>query len=147
MKPTVTWIVIADGARARILSNTGPGKGLTPVEGAIFQGEHLPAREIMADKPGRTFESIGSARHAKEASSDPHELLKVEFLDTLASELIERDSEFDRLILVAPPHALGTLRKALNKPLENKVHAELRKDLTHIPNGELPRHLDAVIAL
>src|SRR5262249_34094570 len=28
MKPTRTWILIADGARARILRNDGPGKGV-----------------------------------------------------------------------------------------------------------------------
>ena len=31
MKPTRTWILIADGARARILENLGPGKGVHEV--------------------------------------------------------------------------------------------------------------------
>lgn len=28
MKPTTTWILIADGARGRLFANRGPGKGL-----------------------------------------------------------------------------------------------------------------------
>ena len=34
MKPTTTWILIADGARARLFANHGPGKGVEAVEGA-----------------------------------------------------------------------------------------------------------------
>ena len=36
MKKTVTWVLIADGAQARVLENTGPGKGLRQVEGLDF---------------------------------------------------------------------------------------------------------------
>jgi hypothetical protein len=34
MKPTRTWVLIADGARARILENDGPNHGLTAIEGS-----------------------------------------------------------------------------------------------------------------
>ncbi|UXN75484.1 host attachment protein [Devosia sp. A8/3-2] len=35
MKKTVTWILIADGTQARVLENTGPGKGLRQWRGWI----------------------------------------------------------------------------------------------------------------
>ena len=52
---------------------------------------------------------------------------------------------YDRLVLVAPPTALGDLREALSDPVRSLVRAELDKDLTKIPVAELPSHLGAVL--
>ena len=65
MKKTVTYILVADGARARLYSNHGVGKGLQPVSGATHKADlHHHDREILADKPGRAFSSIGNGRSA-----------------------------------------------------------------------------------
>ena len=51
-----TWILIADGARAHIIANDGPGKGLKPVPGREYTGVNLPTREIgMKAKVSRVF--------------------------------------------------------------------------------------------
>ena len=147
MKPVITWIVIADGARARVLENTGPGKGLSSLDDLIFEGEHLPTRDLKSDKSGRTFESVGQPRHALQPTSDPSRQLKAAFAAGILDALAERSSEFDRLILVAPPATLGDLREALPDQLTSKVHGELAKDLTGIPNTELDGHLNSLIAL
>ena len=52
MKKTVTWVLIADGAQARVLENTGPGKGLKQVEGLDWSIEPLQAQDIVTDRPG-----------------------------------------------------------------------------------------------
>ena len=46
MKPTRTWIVIADGSRAHILLYEGSGKGLSIVPGSDFRHASPPKREI-----------------------------------------------------------------------------------------------------
>ena len=74
MKPVVTWVVVADGTQARVFENAGPGKGLHPVDGLRLEIEPLQASEIMADKPGRSFSSVGSGRSAMEYTSDPVEV-------------------------------------------------------------------------
>ncbi len=66
MKSTVTWILIADESRARLLANHGPRRGVEPVSEDLLEGRILPGREIMSDRPGRTFDSVGAGRHAKE---------------------------------------------------------------------------------
>ena len=147
MKPTTTWIVIADGARARVMQNEGPGKGVQLVQGLVFAGDHSSSIEVVADKPGRAFDSIGQARHAMEPSSDVHDELKVKFVKQIAAALEGQVDAYNRLILVAPPQALGLLRKALPAAVAGKVTGELGKDLTHLPNAELPPHLDNVLAL
>ena len=43
-----TWILIADGARARMLLNEGPGTGLKPATDAEFEADHLAPRVLDA---------------------------------------------------------------------------------------------------
>lgn len=149
MKPTITWILIADAARAQIFANHGPGKGVEAVEGATFDGDHRPDREIMSDKPGRSFESVGATRHAYQPHHDPHRELKKQFAEELAAMLDKRLAEkaYDRLVLVAPPEMLGDLRSALPEPVKHAIYAELDKDLTKTPVSELPDHLGKVMAV
>jgi len=149
MKPTTTWILIADGARARIFANHGPGKGIEVVEGATFEGDHRPDHEIGSDKPGRSFESVGETRHAIQPHHDPHRELKRAFSERLAAMLEERlaAKAYDRVVLVAPPVTLGDLRAALSEHVRAAVYAELDKDLTKTPMAELPQHLGAVMAV
>lgn len=149
MKPVITWILVADGARARVLENTGPGKGLSEVDGLEFANEHLAARDIMADKPGRTFASAGTGRSSKEPPTDPVAHREMEFVKTVAETLEKKRQKgaFDRLILVAAPRALGDLRQHLPNGLKDAVYAELAKDLTRVPNTEMPKHLEGVLAV
>ncbi len=149
MKPTTTWILIADGARARIFANLGPGKGIETVDGGEFGADHRPDRDIVSDKPGRSFESVGDTRHAYEPRHDPHRELKRAFSEELAAMLDEKlaAKAYDRVILVAPPAMLGDLRAALSAHVKGAVYAELDKDLTKTPVAELPQHLGAVLAV
>src|SRR6516164_4345310 len=134
MKPTRTWILIADGARGRILQNDGPGKGLQALEGRVWQGDHVATHELMTDRPGRS---------AIEPHSDPHRQLKRNFVHRLADALADgsRDRAYDRLILVAAPSALGDLRAALSPEVAAKVVAEVPKDLTKVPDTAVAEHL------
>lgn len=149
MKPTTTWILIADGARARIFANYGPGKGIETVRGGEFETEILPGRELRDDRPGRTFESANTMRHAITPRVDPRRELKRTFSEQLAAILDEKlaAKAFDRVVIVAPPTTLGDLRAALSAHVKAAVYAELDKDLTKTPTAELPQHLGAVLAV
>ncbi len=147
MKPTRTWILIADGARARILENDGPGHGLKALEGMTFHGDHASTHEIMSDRTGRTHSSVGPGRSAIEAHSDPHRELKKKFAHQLA-DVLARALEikaFDRLVVVAPPPALGDLRAALPAAVTAKISGEVAKDLTKTPNDEVAGHITDVL--
>ena len=49
-----TWILIADGGRARVLETIGIGHPLTPIDGMVFAKDLPPSRELGSDKPART---------------------------------------------------------------------------------------------
>jgi protein required for attachment to host cells len=87
MRKTITWVVVADGARARLLVNEGPGKGLDELPDGEMAAEHAPSRDIQADRPGRTFDSAGEGRHAKEPPTDPHRDAKRRFAREVAGRL------------------------------------------------------------
>jgi len=149
MKPVITWILIADGARARILEHKGPGSGLAAVKGLEFSAEKLKASDIMADRPGRAFSPQGATRFAIDPKTDPVEKREADFMAMLAGVLNEKYSgaAFARLVLVAAPRALGNLRKALSEPVRQIIYAELAKNLTKTPNDKVGKHLEEVMVV
>lgn len=149
MKKTVTWILIADGTQARVLENTGPGKGLASVKGLDWSIEPLQSQDINSDRPGRGFSSAGSARSAMEPKTDPAQHREAEFVRSVAAVLDRKAQEgvFDRLVIAAAPLALGNLRKALSEHVKKTVVAELDKDLTNLPTPNIDKHLDGIIAV
>ena len=150
MKPVRTWILIADAGRARVLQNMGPGKGTTAVDGLASESA-LPSstNEIVADRQGRSFESTGSTRHPMEPRTDPREQMKRSYLEMLADQLDGKlqAGAFDRLVVVAPPQALGILRAAFSDRVKSAVSGELAKDLTKTPDHDLGAHLEDLVRL
>jgi protein required for attachment to host cells len=148
MKAKRTWVLVADGGKARILENLGPGKGVHQVSGLEEDLLLPPNRELQTDRPGRGFESAGPTRHAYE-TTDPHREMK----RTFAGHLMERlagfhaKGMFDRLVLVAPPAMLGDLRSQMGAAITSSLIGELARDLTHVPTNEMHTHLDGLISI
>jgi protein required for attachment to host cells len=117
------------------------------VSGGAFQGEHAATHDIMSDRTGRSYSSVGPGRSAIEAHSDPHRELKKQFAHRLADALALglRRKAYDRLVIVAAPSALGDLRAALSEQVRAKVIREIAKDLTKTPDSEVAGHLGDVI--
>jgi protein required for attachment to host cells len=149
MKPTVTWVLLADGAHAKVFAHSGPGSGLRPVEDLLFDEEPLKAQDIMSDKPGRAFSSVGSGRSGYEYHTDPVQHREATFVRNVAAELDRKfqQSAFSRLIIAAAPTALGDLRGALSSGLKEAVVAEMPKDLTNLPTPQLERHFKDLLVL
>jgi len=149
MKAKITWILIADGATAKVFEHNGPGKGLRAVDDLMFEQTPLKAGEIMADRPGRSFSSIGHGRSAIEPSSDPVAVRERRFVENVAEQLDRRHQQraFDQLIVAAAPTALGDLRPAFSKGLRETIVAELPKDLTNLPTAQLGQHFDGLLAI
>ncbi len=144
MKASKTWILIADGARARIFVNDGPGKGLKPAISKEFATEHKPTREVMSDRPGSNA-SGGAVRHGYAPRTDWHQFEKHRFAASMAAVLNKeaKHHAFERLVLVAPPEPLGSLRAKLDSATRGRVVKEIGKDLTNLTEHELPKRLEA----
>lgn len=140
-----SWFVVADGARARILARHRDG-AFEKVSEIVSASAHRPSREIGSDRPGRTFESTGNGRHALTPRNDPHQHDKIEFARLIAGEVNkagDRD-QFDNLVLAAPPRTLGEIKQHLTGIAAERLHFELAKDLTKLPEGELRERLSTI---
>jgi len=149
MKKTVTWVLIADGAQARVLENCGPGKGLKQVDGLDWAIEPLQAQDIVTDRPGRHYSSGSHGQGSMEPKTDPVQHRETEFVKSLAAVLDRKQQSgaFDRLVSAAAPIALGDIRKAMSPSLKKAVMAELNKDLTNVPTAQVTQHLDGILSV
>jgi protein required for attachment to host cells len=148
-----TWILIADGARARLLEQDSKSRHFNPTAEQEFFGSRAQSKEIGSDDRGRSFDStgrgqpgdVGGQRHGMEPRTDPQRYAEYAFARDLSDHLEKAANEhrFDRLILVAAPKALGDLRRMLPKSMREKIVAEIDKELTNVPTRDLGKHLDA----
>jgi protein required for attachment to host cells len=147
MRKLHTWVLIADGGRARIVAHVAGARSLREVAGRRFEADHRSTHELVDDRQPRMYASTGERRSAIEPRQDPHRALKAAFANKLADVLADDQAAkaFDRLVIVAPPVLLGDLRSALSPAVKATVVAELDKDLTRTPDRELLAHLEDVL--
>ena len=136
-------IIVADQAEA-IFYDT-PSLRTRPKEVARISDPlaHQHNRDFASDRPGRSYESFGSARHAIARENDPRQQEAVRFAKRISRRLdtARRSGEYDELIVVAGPAFLGLIRAELSKPTRARVVHEIRKDLVHGTVEALRRHL------
>ncbi len=143
MKAIRTYILIADGARSRLLLSESRTKPLTEVRGSEQKLDLKLDHELSAERPGRVHESANIARHAIERD-DLHRREKERFAQSLAADLDRRlaGGEYDRLVIAAAPETLGVIRSALSGKVRAAIIGEIAKDLTKLPNPQVKAHLD-----
>lgn len=144
-KSKVTWIVVADGMRARVFRQDKRGAPLIPAldQDLINPAAHGFAHDLRSDGSGRAFDTGSGARHRIEPRTDPKTHEKEVFARTVArlvDEAAQRNT-FQRLILVAPPKTLGALRTNLAGRTKGLVAKELDRDLTLATAPQLASHL------
>ena len=129
-------MVVADGARSRIVKNYGHSAN-EAIES--FEASKEPLGEIMSDKAGRSYASVGGRRSAMELKSDPVRENEKAFAKMLADTLERcRGSDgIDALMVIAAPRTLGDLRSVLSAELQKLVVLESDKDLTGLPKKDL----------
>jgi protein required for attachment to host cells len=142
-----TWILLADGARARVIEQDRKERDFKPAFEQEFFGQKAQSKEIASDRPGRSFDRAGQGRHAMEPPTDPQRHAKFAFAGDLAKYLQKAAGEerFGRLVLIAAPKTLGDLRELLPDVVRKRISAELDKDLTKVPTKDLAHHLDPAL--
>lgn len=142
-----TWVLLLNGARCRVLRGISGKSEDTPTE-LVLRSEARNLRQIMSDKPGRSFSSAGGGRRsAMEYACDPITEDQREFIRQVISllESHRRAGDFDRLAVFAEPDMLGQLRHMIPPALAQLVFRQVPKNLLHLSVKELeevlPREL------
>lgn len=91
-------------------------------------------REIKSDAPGTQKQRFGSGRPSMD-EADFHQQSEDRWIKEVADELNRRAlaNDFDALVIVTPPKALGVLRKALHKETERRIVLVINKAMTDRP--------------
>ena len=136
------WVVVCDGAKALVLQNAGNRMNPNLKTKEVYEHEDLKTCDIGTDKPGRASNTVGGPRSSME-QTDWHDQEERRFLTTLAARLDKAVlcGETPSLIVVAPPRAIGVLRKAYSSQVRQAIRAEVEKDYVKMPLDEITRHL------
>jgi len=100
--------------------------------------------EQASDTAGMAMNVIGG-HGGSMTEVDFHQLEENRFAADTAAMLEERAlrNEFEALVIVAPPKTLGELRKHYHKAVEQRILAEVPKDLVNMPVAEIEKILQA----
>jgi protein required for attachment to host cells len=142
--PWESWVVVCDGAKALIMQNAGDNQNMNLQVQETLTQPNIADRDLGAGKPGRSHQANGTSGSAVEETSW-HDQAEEDFLKRVAVKLDElvRDKDARRIVLVAPPRALGQIRPNLRTDTQAAITAEVAKDLTNFPVDQIERHLAA----
>lgn len=135
-------VVVSDGRKALILENAGDEVYPNLKTKEVHEHTDAPNRLLNTDKPGRGFQAAGSTIRSAMEQTDRHEEEEHGFVSAVMGRVHELVTEGTKgLVVVAPPHVLGTIRKLRTAAVEAATLAEIGHDLTHLPVYEIEKRL------
>lgn len=142
-------IMVGDGAKAIFFRNTGSAVEPKLDVEDVFEQDNPLTHELGTERPTRGSDftggwatNVGSPRSNIE-QTDWHQLNEDRFAKDIANKLYQlaHAHRYQRLVIVAPPKVLGTLRKALHKEVLDCVEAEIPKDFAHATTSRIQDEL------
>lgn len=131
------WVTVCDGRKALFFENEGDAEYPVFTAREVMEQKLLPNRDIAADKPGRVQE-VATPRSSIEPV-DHHDLAEKDFLAEVSKRLDQLVSEgtVHHVVMVAPPRALGAIRKTYSPALRAAIRSEIDQDLVKMPVAEI----------
>ena len=141
--PHDALVFVGDGQKALFLRNAGDATLPNFATERVFTDENPPTREQGTDRPGRSFKRAGTNLRSRVQATDWHELEKERFVARVAAamEQLVRAEKVKKIVIVAPPRTLAELRHAFHADVKKRIIAEIDKDLTKHPIGDIEKHL------
>jgi len=123
-------VIVADGSHIRVLRNEGDASQPKLALVRAYDQDNPPTHEQGTQKPNRGIDGFGHRTALDE--TDFHRQAEDRFIQNFAADM-DKDlarGGYEKAIVVAPPVALGTFRKAASTAVANSIIFELNKDLT-----------------
>lgn len=139
----LTWLLVADGAEAQVYAVEPVTFRLTPLKQGRFRHRDVASRNLVSDRPGRTFNSRGKIHHALEPRVSPHQAAEDLFLKTVGKTIgpLMRAAKVGDLLIAAPPKAMAVLRKSMIKTVQDKIALEITHEWTKLAPLEMTKRL------
>ena len=132
--PHNALVLVADGRKTLFFRNHGDENQIDLRTEAHDERQDRKDREIKSDAPGTTKQSGGYGRSTYE-ETDFQQQEEDRWIKDAADELKTRvlRNDFDALAIVAPPKALGMLKKSLHKEVERRIVCTVNKEMSGRP--------------
>jgi protein required for attachment to host cells len=141
--PHDAFVFVGDGRKALFLRNAGDAKFPDLRTERVFVDENPSTHDQGSDRPGRAFKRAGTNLRSGMATTDWHDLEEHRFVQHVAAafERLVRERKVKALVVAAPARTLADLRHAFHADVKSRIVAEIDKDLTKHPIGEIEQHL------
>src|SRR6478609_11067485 len=132
--PHQALVFVTDGRKLLFLRNRGDENQIDLRTEAHDEREDRKDHEIKSDAPGTTKQSGGYGRSTYE-EPDFQQQEEDRWVKDAADELKARvlRNDFEALAIVAPPKALGVLKKCLHKEVEKRIVCTVNKEMSGRP--------------
>jgi len=132
--PHDALVLVADGRKMLFFRNHGDENQIDLRTEAHEERKDRKDRDYYTDAPGTMKQSGGYGRPAMD-ETDFHQQEEDRWIKDAADELKKRvlRGDFEALAIIAPPRALGTLRKALHKEVEKRIVCTVNKEMSGRP--------------
>lgn len=140
------WVVVSNSTHARFFEADG-NQQLREMEDMSHPKGRMRNQDLTTDSPGGQFSNAPLARHGEGPRIEAKTMEFEHFAETLTNFLTEahRAGKFKKLYLAANPSFLGILRQHINTELAPTIAAEFNVDLTHMPPGDIRKHLPYIL--
>ena len=132
--PHRALVLVADGTKVLFLRNHGDQNQIDLRTESHDARKDRKDSEIKTDASGANKQSFGYGRPAME-ETDFHQQEEDRWVKDAADELKRRAlrNDFDALAVIAPPKALGVLKKCLHKEVQKRIVVTINKEMTDRP--------------
>ena len=139
------WIVVADESRANIYTRAARRSPLIELLALDNEMGRKKTGEIMSDRGGRSFDSIGAGRHTMAAEkADPKKHAATVFAKQIAERIakVTHDGSCRGYALIAAPRFLGMLREAVSRRCNVEPFKTIDKDVVGQDAAVLQKLID-----
>jgi protein required for attachment to host cells len=132
--PHNALVLVADGRKMLFFRNHGDENQIDLRTEAHGARKDSKDRELRTDAPGTVKQSAGFGRSTY-GETDFHQQEEDRWIEDAADELKTRvlRGDFEALAIVAPPKALGVLKKSLHKEVERRIICTVNKEMSGRP--------------
>ena len=134
----VTWILTTNSNTCKLYNYSEKPEQLTLIREISHPENKLKDIDLTSDKPGH-YKANGGAHGAFSQPSDPKEIKIDDFAREIANALDHgrNTHNYEKLIVIAPPHMNVLLFQHLNKHVKDLVTHNIKKDIPHYTKREL----------
>ena len=132
--PHNALVLVADGRKMLLFRNHGDENQIDLRTESHDARKEREDGDIKTDAPGLVKQSAGFGRSTYE-EPDFHQQEEDRWIKDTADELKARAlrGDFNAVAIIAPPKALGVLKKSLHKEVERRIVCTINKEMSGRP--------------